>query len=247
MCKKIRNCSQYVLDRLYEFRRWLMNAIVWSAIRLAAYEIPFEVVKQRTKPKNREHKDLHLDNAGDLGELLKTAEAQTKEATTRRTIVTDKCKTLFTFNTALLALIAFFQGKISELARWEFVLFYVAVISFLVALLVLWAYFDVGGELVISLKQDLVSLGKDDVQKSLINSNLECASEMDNRTDYLVDLYRTSRFYLMIGFVLLFITFSSKYFFKNSESTTDKVIRRLHDDEKFKEMVKEAVKSLSCE
>jgi hypothetical protein len=241
MCRRVGNfLQQYVLDPFYYARTWLTNAVVWSAIRLTAYEIPFEVIKKKTKPNNRQHQDLNLDTAQDLDGLSKHAEAQLKEATARRALVTDKCKTLFTFNTALLALIAVFQGKIIDLTSWEIALFYIAVVAFVVALLVLWTYFDVSGEMVISMDQGLVGLDKANVQKSLINSNLNCATEMDNRTDYLVDLYRTSRFYLMVGFVLLFVVFSHSYFARAGVSDTDKVFNKLREDPKFKDMVRDA-------
>src|SRR5437867_927106 len=133
MCRRVGNFVQkFVLDPFYYARTWCLNAVVWSAIRLTAYEVPFENVKKKTKPDNRRHQDLNLDAARDLDGLSKHAEAQVKESTARRAIVTDKCKTLFTFNTALLALIAVFQGRIVDLASWEIALFYTAVVAFVV-------------------------------------------------------------------------------------------------------------------
>lgn len=243
MCRRLGNLlQQHVLDNFYYARVWTLNAIVWSAIRLAAYEVPYECVKARTKPKNRQHDNLNLDNARDLEGLSKHAEAQLKEASARRTLVTDKCKTLFTFNTALLALVAVFQGKTVDLASWEILLFYIAVISFVVALLVVWMYFDVSGERVLTLDQSLVGLEKADVQKSLINDNLLCATDIDNRTDYLVDLYKTSRFYLMVGFTLLFVVFSHSYFLHSGGTETDKVINKIRDNPEFQKMIRDAVK-----
>ena len=209
--------QRQVLDRFYYTRAFLLNGIVWFAIRLTGYELTFANVKERTVP-NRSQADLCLDHAGDLDGLLTHAKAQVTEATVRRAIVTDKCKTLFTFNTALLALIAVFQGKTAELHSWEIMLFYLAVVNFVVSLLVVWTYFDVGGEIVTPLDRELVALCKDDLKKSLINSYLHCASDSDNRTDFLVDLYRTSRFFLMSGFVLLFIVFSHNYFVRAGTS-----------------------------
>ena len=104
--------------------------------------------------------------------LLTHAKAQVTEATARRAVVTDKCKTLFTFNTALLALITVFQAKTADLHSWENVLFYLAVIAFVISLLVVWTYYDVGGESVTPMNQDLVGLTNEDLTKSLINSNL---------------------------------------------------------------------------
>jgi hypothetical protein len=219
-----------------------MDAIAWSAIRLTGYEVSFKDVKDKTKPDNRRHEDLNLDGAKDLDGLSKHAEAQVKEATARRAIVTDKCKTLFTFNTALLALVAVFQGKTADLTSWEVALFYAAVVTFVVALLVLWTYFDVSGEVVISMHQGLVGLDKADVQKSLINSNLHCATQMDNRTDYLVDLYKTCRFYLMVGFVLLFVVFSHSYFARAGGGDADRAINKLRDDPQFQNLVRNAAR-----
>ena len=165
-----------------------------------------------------------------------------KEATARRALVTDKCKTLFTFNTALLALIAVFQGKTADLSSREIALFYTAVVAFVVALLVLWTYFDVSGEAVISMDQRLVALDKNEVQKDFINSSVHCATQMDNRTDYLVDLYKTCRFYLMAGFVMLFVVFSHSYVGRAIGTDTEKVINKLRDDPKFQDAVRDAAK-----
>jgi hypothetical protein len=233
MCQCVGNfVQQYILDPFHNARTWLLNAAVWSAIRVAGYEVPFSNVKTKTKPENRRHEDLNLDTARDLDGLSKHAEAQVKEATARRALVTDKCKTLFTFNTALLALIAVFQGRTVDLVSWEVALFYGAVVTFVVALLVLWTYFDVAGEVVIVMDQTLIPLDQADVQKSLINSNLHRATEIDNRNDYLVDLYKTCRFYLMVGFVLLFIVFSHSYFSRSSGSVADKIINKPRDTTK---------------
>jgi len=212
MLSRCRIWVQKVLDGFLYLRTWGLDVIVWLAIRLTAYELTFSQVKEKKKASNRVHVDLNLDSAGDVEGLLSHAKAQVDRAVARRAIVTDKCKTLFTFNTALLALIAIFQGKITELQFWESAVFYAAVVTFVVALLVLWTYFDVSGEIILPLEQRLVPLSKDDLKKSLVNSNLESAADIENRTDYLVDLYKTSRFFLMSGFVLLFIVFSHNYF-----------------------------------
>jgi len=204
------------LDRFYHTRAFLQTAVVWLAIRMAGYEVLFANVHRRSSP-NRLHADLDLGNAGDLDGLLAHAKAQVTEAITRRSIVTDKCKTLFTFNTALLALIAVFPAKTADLLSWEITLFCLAIAAFVISMLVVWTYFDVGGELVAPLEQDLVGLGRDDLKKSLINTNLRCAADSDNRTDFLVDLYSTSRFFLMVGFVLLFIGFAHNYFARSGQ------------------------------
>jgi hypothetical protein len=232
--------QRQVLDRFYYTRNWVMNVIVWLAIRLTAYEITFTCVVEKKKATNQVFADLNLDRATDLDGLSKYADGELKEATVRRGVVTDKCKTLFTFNTALLALIAIFQGKVAELTSWEACLFYIAVIFFVVAMLVLWAYFDVGEETSMQLDQTEVSLSKVDLQKSVINSNRKCADDTDNRTDFLVDLYKTSRFYLMAGFVLLFVVFSHGHFARSSLTDAGKIDNKLQNDAKFQEKIPEA-------
>jgi hypothetical protein len=241
MCKRLGSFLQrQVLDRFFYLREWVVDAIVWLAIRLTAYEVSFADVKEQKKPSNRLHADLDLGSAGDLDGLIAHAKTQVDHAIARRATVTEKCKTLFTFNTALLALIAVFQGRATDLSSWETAIFCTAVLAFVVALVVIWTYFDVGGEITIPLEQELVPLGKDDLKKSLINKNIEKASDIDNRTDYLVDLYRTSRFYMMFGFVLLFVVFSHSYYVRTRVSDTDRILNQLRADPRFEELVREA-------
>lgn len=207
-----------LLDNFYYVRSWTINVILWLAFRVAAYEIKFNDVKVKTKHNNRLQINLNLDAASDLDLLLKTAESLVKDANARRVIVTDKCKTLFTFNSALLALIAVFQNKTLEFSSFEVYLYYFALFMLVVAIIVLWQYFDVGSEAVISLEQDMIHLDKANLQKSLINSNLNCCTSIDNRTDYLVDIYKTSRFYLMIGFVIMIIVCSHNFYSRVSKA-----------------------------
>ena len=243
MCRWLGEVTQkYALDPFYHARAWVFDAGVWAAIRVTAYEIPFADVRRKKRSANHTHADLHLEAAGDLDALSARAEAKADESAGRRGAVTDKCKTLFTFNTALLALISVFQGKTSDLAAWEAVVFYAAVLAFVVALLVLWTYFDVTGEITDPLTQHDVGLNKEDLAKSQINSHLDRAADLDNRTDYLVDVYRTSRFYLMVGFCLLFLVFSHSYFARSFGSVADKVANKLKGDPKFKDMVREAMR-----
>src|SRR4051794_31342226 len=118
--------QKWVLDPFYYARVYAMCGVVWLAIRLTGYELAFSSVKNRISP-SRTFKDLQLEAAADLEGLLAHAKSQVTEATARRAVVTDKCKTLFTFNTALLALIAIFQAKTAELLNWEIWLFAIAV------------------------------------------------------------------------------------------------------------------------
>ncbi len=194
---------QYSVDGLYYARRWLLNVIAYSSLRIYALEVSFEDVCNG-RYKTDLHKDRDLDQAKDLDNLLSTAKDCYKAATDRRTVVTDKCKTLLTLSSFILAISGVFLPKPFELDGWLMRgLIIAAGILVLDSVLLLLVYFGVGTESKVGFDQSIVALEKDDLKKALINEYLKCEVASENRTHYLVDVYATARFYALAGFLLM--------------------------------------------
>ncbi len=82
-------------------------------------------------------------------------------------------------------------------------------------------------------------LDTDNLKKSMINSYLQCQIDADNVTDYLVDLYTTSRFFFLFGFMIIFGLFLFNYFSKPASTEVEKVIQQLRGDPKLIELLRD--------
>jgi hypothetical protein len=197
---------QKLLDWFYYFRRFLLNAIVWLSVRFFAVECSFSSVKDGTYPSD--FQNLNLDGAGDLDTLLSEVKERCKAADERRTQITDKCKTLVTLCSFLIAAVGAFLPKTFDFTypwmKWVLV---AAVLCLLVAMLVVWSYFRLGVEQTMDVTNDYVRLDKDNLRKSLINRYLSCEEAIGRRSDYLANVYETARFYFLSSFLMLVLLF----------------------------------------
>ncbi len=224
------NRFQYCVDQLYYARQWLLNVIAYGSLRLYALEVTFEDVRNGRYKSDR-HEDRDLDQAKDLDNLLSTAKDCYKAAIDRRAVVTDKCKTLLTLSSFILAISGIFLPKPLELDGWLMRgLIITAGVSVLDSVLLLLVYFGIGSETKIGFHQSIVALEKDDLKKALINEYLKCEVDSENRTHYLVDVYKTARFYALAGFMLM-LTLATVNFLKHSPTSYAKqTIQELRND-----------------
>ncbi len=227
---------QMAVDRFFYARKFILDCLTYTAIRLYSIECTFADVKARTY-RNWPQPVLNLDDAKDLDGLLAAAKDRYKEAIDRRGFVSDKAKTLITLNSALLALLAAFLPKVTNFdSLWASLLFFGGVLLLLIALLVMWVYFDIKTETMMVLGQEDVGLDENDLKKSLINSHLKCQYATDNVTDYLADLYKTARFLFLTGFMLVFVIFSINNFTRSPTTDAVKVIQQIRADPKLIEL-----------
>ena len=152
--------------------------------------------------------NLNLDGAGDLDSLLAQANDRYQDAEGRRTYITDKCKTLVTLCSFLIAAIGAFLPKTFDFTHpWMKWVLVAAIVCLLDAMLVVWSYFKVGADQTMEITQDDVRLNNDDLRKSLINRYLFCEDGINKRNAYLVDVYQTARFYFLSAFLMLVLLF----------------------------------------
>lgn len=213
---------QSCLDTFFYCRKFIMDCVTFLSIRIYGIECSFEEVSKR-KYSGNDHLDLNLDAAGDVDTLLSLAKDRHKESLDRRSFVTDKVKTLVTWNSALLGILAAFLPKATEFESPLLTgIFYCGVLLVLNALIMIWLYFDIKGETVLELEQEEVGLDSKNLKKSLINSHLRCQADTDKITDFLADLYKAARFYLLSGFLIVFVVVSLCLLipFKSQNSST---------------------------
>lgn len=232
---------QKVLDAFHGFRRGLHDCLCFLSMRFFGFEATYKDVQSRTWP-NVTHVDRNLDNADSesLEQLLKCAECEFKDAADRRTLLTDKCKTLLGLASSLLALLGIFSPKFNVDTIVSQVLFFLTVLALLNSVSLLLYFFGVGPEAVVKAELSETNLGIQDLQKSLINKHYAAIAAKDNRTDFLVNVYEVARFFFLIALVLLTIAFSINIFSKKPEQSkkTDEIMRELRSQPELIEMLR---------
>jgi len=156
--------------------------------------------------------------------LLKVAES-------RRNVVTDKCKTLLTIVSLLLAIIGALLPKsfvFSEL--WIRLAFFAAILCLFWSVVLLLSYFRVGRDQQLSITQADVHLDSGNLKKSLINNYLSCEAATDNRTDFLTDIYKVAQGYFSYAFFAIILLFSINYLFPSSDSDVKNIILQLRSN-----------------
>lgn len=230
---------QKCLDGFHDARSWLANVLAYLSLRLYGFEqISLAEVSQGAY-RGEEHQNRSLEHLQDLDLIVAESKTCLVNAQARRSAITDKCKTLFTLSSLLLGLIGVLLPKsLAFDALWMRVICFLAVLALLNTIVLLLTFFDVGSDIEISLDQEQVDLEAGNFKKSLINLNLQCQVDTDNRTNYLVDLYKAARFFFLLAFTVVVFLFSVSFLFDSSKSRTDEVIRTLRSDPKLIELLR---------
>jgi hypothetical protein len=82
----------------------------------------------------------------------------------------------------------------------------------------------------IGIDQNEVELTSDDFEKCLVNQYFECATNLDNKTDYIVEVYKAARFFFLSAFTLVIILFAFKSFLISPNESAKVVARELLTD-----------------
>lgn len=230
---------QRFLDGFHWCRSWLANILAYASLRAYGFEgFTFKDV-QRGAYARIPHKNRDLDMAQQLDDLVSASKECYENAISRRAAVTDKCKTLLTMSSLLLGLIGILLPKsLAFDATWMRVVCFVAVLALLNTVSLLLIFFDVGRETEMSLDQDDVALDADNRKKSIINMYLHCQVDTDNRTNYLVDLYRSARFFFLLAFSVVVILFSIQFVTSSPNDQTEQIIQRLRSEPKLIDLLR---------
>jgi hypothetical protein len=229
---------QKMLDAFYYARKWVVTTAVYLSLRLYGSEVSFMSLWSRTFD-SAKHADLNLDQAKDLETLVEEAKESLKRGEERRSVVMDKCKVLFTLSSLLLAAIGLLMPKAFAFNHsWMKIFFFVATLAFANVVVLLVFFFGVGNEMKVVLDQEHVHLDENNLKKSLINLYLKCGTAMENRTDFLVELYKVAQFFFLSAFTIIVLLFSVNFFTQSQDEEMKEVLKRLRGDQGFIESIR---------
>jgi len=230
-----RNCRK-ALDGFYRLRKVMTTAIAYASLYIFGSEVTWsDLWNEKFVSSTKTSRDLN--GAKDLDLLLSEAKSYFATAETRRTAITDKCKTLLTLSSLLLTLVGVLLPKLPLSSAWLQILFFVAAAALLNAVILLAIFFGVRRDMTMCLDPEEVSLGKDDLRKVLINNYFQCQSDLDNQNDYLVEVYKAARFFFLSAFTLLVVVFSLNFFHDSQNEQAKAVAKALRGDNTFLQSV----------
>jgi hypothetical protein len=228
---------QNILDGFHWSRKCLVTAIAYFSLRLYATEVTWSEVSNGLYDSSK-HTDRDLTRVGDLSLILTEAKDSLKESEGRLVAITDKCKNLLTLSSILLTLVTVLLTKSPCNSIWMRMLFLVSALAFFDAVILLMVFFDVGRGMSIDIGQEVVDLPTDDFKKCLINLCFKCRIDLDNRTNYLVDVYKVARFFFLSAFTMLVLLFSLNLFLTTPEDSAKAVAHELWSDTNFVQIVR---------
>ncbi len=145
--------------------------------------------------------------------------------------VADKCKTVLTASALLLAFLGAFLPKFLAFdSLWMRIVALVATLCLMAAVILILEFFSVGQSKVLSLAVTTVDLDAENLKKHLINLNLERKDYLDNRSDYLVDVYKVTRFCFLSAFTLFVFLFSWNLYWQSPTDQAEAVVRAIRAD-----------------
>jgi hypothetical protein len=228
---------QQILDAFYWLRKHFVTAITYFSFRLYGSEINWSQLRDG-KFDSTKHNDRNLDQAGDLSLLLSEAKDGLKDSEARLAVVTDKCKNLLTVSSFLLTLVTVLIAKVSFDSVLMRICFVISALAFFDTIILLMVFFDVGVGMTINITQQEVELRTDDLRKCLINLYFRCRTVLDNRTDYLVEVYKVARFFFLSAFTVLVSMLILQLFLMAPNDSAKAVVRELRADTNFLQSVK---------
>ncbi len=231
-----------ILDGFYYFREWLTTLITFLSLHAYASEISWDEIKNG-KRKPTKKADLKLDDAQDLDLLLSEAKCRLAEEEGRRNSTTDKCKSLVTLSSLVLAASGIVVSKTNLDSTWTQPILVLAALSLIHVVILISMHFAVGTDKQPTIDQHDATLSGDDLRKSLINIYLECQADRSDRVDFLVELYKGARFYFLLGLTLIIVLLVSTFPSRPKEDLPSAVAKQLIENATFIERLSERIAS----
>lgn len=221
---------QLQLNRFHHARKAVVTCLAYITLRAYGVEVSYAEVKSGTFA-NKKQTPLLLEDIGDLDELLALSEEGQANAEKRRGIVTEKCKTLLTLAPLLLGVVGLLLPKYLAFdSLWMRCLSVCAIAVLFDAIVILLMYFDIGQDMEVSLTQDDIRSDKDSLKKSLLKCRLDCRNATENRTNYLVDLYRVARFCFLTALTIVAGLALTTLMISSPADQSERVVRELRSD-----------------
>ena len=231
------------LDGFYYFREWLTTLITYLSLHIYASEISWNEIKNG-KIKSTQSVDLKLEDANDLDLLLSEVKCRLAEEEDRRNSTTDKCKSLVTLSSLVLAASGIVVSKTSLDATWTQLILVLAALSLLHVVVLISMHFAVGADIQPTIDQHDATLSDDDLRKSLINIYLKCQADRSSRVNFLVELYKGARFYFLLGLTLIILLLVSTLPARPKEDLATTVAKELTENATFIERLSDRIERI---
>lgn len=231
------------LDGFYYFREWLTTLITYLSLHIYASEISWNEIKNG-KRESTPKVELKLDDAKDLDLLLSEVKCRLAEEEDRRNSTTDKCKTLVTLSSLVLAASGIIVSKTNFDATWTQLLLVLAALSLLHVVVLISMHFAVGADMQPTIDQHDATLSGDDLRKSLINIYLQCQADRNARVNFLVELYKGARFYFLLGLSLIIVLLVSTFPARPKEDLPSAVAKQLTENATLIERLSDRIASI---
>lgn len=229
---------QKLLNAFHYARKGLITAIAYTSLRLYGSEVTIASLWNRTFDSSL-HTNRNLDAVKDLDLLLSESKGLLQRAEARRALVTDKCKMLLTLSSLLLAAMGLLLPKNFAFSDfWMRICLLLAALFFVNVVVLLVFFIGVGVETVIAIGQGDVALEANDLKKSLVNSYIRCEIDTNNKTDFLVEVYKGARFYFLSAFTLVAVLFSLNFFAQAPDEEMKTILKRLRGNQTFVDSIR---------
>jgi hypothetical protein len=106
----------------------------------------------------------------------------------------------------------------------------IAIATLFNAIVLLLMFFDVGQDMEVSLEQADIALDNNNLKKSRLNCHLKCAAASENRTDYLVELYRAARFCFLSALTIVAGLVLASVMINSPTDQMHRIFRELRSD-----------------
>lgn len=227
---KLYSVMQWLSDRFYHARQHCVTSLAFITLRICGKEIEYRQVKDGTI-ESRKPTPLSLENTKHIDLLLDSSKESLANAESRRTVITDKCKSLLTLGSLLFGVIGLLLPKhLAFDSLWMGGLSALAIALLFNAIVLLLMFFDVGKEMVVALTEDDISLDEVNLKNSLVNQRLTCAASSENRTDYLVELYLAARFCFLSALTIVAGLVLTSVVMNSPRDQTEHIVRELRTD-----------------
>ena len=192
-----------LFEQLQAVRQDLVSAVIYAAVHFHGIPLEFKCVLEGRLPA-KTATCFHLEETDDVNHLLSASDVRLTYVLRQQNQIMQSCRLLLILGISLFSLVAallFCSGPVIYRVARVLLLLSSGLLSltFVILLNCINGQSEGGCEL----RQSDVTLDKCNFQKSMLNRNLQLASNVECRSQYLTSLFNTSRFFFATATFLI--------------------------------------------